>query len=321
MREITVTKNDSGQRLTKFLAKAFPLFPQGLMFKHIRKKNIKVNSKRTEHNYILNEGDIITLYVNADLLKEADEDTAYLSVKGDISVVYEDQNIILINKPAGLLVHSDQNEETQTLLAKMQRYLFDKGEYNPADELSFAPALCNRIDRNTSGIVIGAKNAEALRIMNNVIKERTLTKRYLCAVHGRLYKKSGRLQNYLRKNNSENKVYIEKSKTSDNVTAITSYKVLAENDSLSLVEAEILTGRTHQIRAQFANLGHPLLGDTKYGTNKQNSPYGYKYQALVSYYLRYDDISESLSYLKGKEFLIDTKEIPFLKLFNYSFDK
>lgn len=321
MREIIVTKNDSGQRLTKFLVKAFPLFPQGLMFKHIRKKNIKVNSKRCEHNYILNEGDIISLYVNDDLLKEAKEDCAYLSVKGDIAVVYEDENIILMNKPAGLLVHSDENEEIQTLLSKMQRYLFDKGEYNPSDELSFAPALCNRIDRNTSGIVIGAKNAEALRIMNNVIKERTLTKRYLCAVFGHLEKKNGKLQNYLRKNNSENKVYVDKTKTADNLTAITSYKVLAENDSLSLIEAEILTGRTHQIRAQFSHIGHPLLGDTKYGTNKQSSAFGYKHQALVSYYLRFDKVPDSLSYLSGKEFFINTNDIPFVKLFNYSFDK
>lgn len=321
MREITVTTNDSGQRLTKFLCKAFPLFPQGLMFKYIRKKSIKVNGKRTEHNYILAEGDIISLYVNDDLLLAADEDKAYLSVSGNIDVVFEDENILLINKPAGLLVHSDDSECIDTLVAKMQRYLYDRGEYQPENENSFAPALCNRIDRNTSGIVIAAKNAEALRIMNKIIKERTLTKRYLCAVHGSLKQINGTLKNYLRKNSSENKVYIEKSKTADNVTAITSYRVLCESNGLSLVEAEILTGRTHQIRAQFANIGHPLLGDTKYGLNKANTPYGFKHQALTSYYLRFDKADGALSYLTGKEFSIDKAEIPFLKFFNYNFER
>lgn len=321
MRQVTVTKNDSGQRLTKFLCKMFPLFPQSLMFKYIRKKSIKVNGKKCEHNYILLDGDVITLFVNDNLLQQADEDKAYLSVNGNISIVFEDENILLINKPSGLLVHSDDNECIDTLVAKMQRYLYDKGEYIPENEHSFAPALCNRIDRNTSGLVIAAKNAEALRIMNGIIKERTLTKRYLCAVHGTFQKESGILKNYLRKNNSENKVYIEKNKNADNVTAITRYRVLCQKDGLSLVEAEILTGRTHQIRAQFAHIGHPLLGDTKYGFNKNNVPYGYKHQALASYYLRFDKTDGLLSYLTGKEFYIDKEELPFVKLFNYNFER
>ena len=315
MKTITANKNDSGQRLDKFLLKAFPLLPESLMYKAIRTKDIKVNKKRTEPSYILCEGDELYIYIHDKFLAVPDEKTAYLSVSSDIDVVYEDENIILVNKPSGLVVHADDEGSVDTLIARIQAYLYKNGEYDPKSEASFSPALCNRIDRNTSGIVIAAKNAESLRIMNEKVRERKIDKRYILAVHGKPEHSLGTLKNYLRKDSGENKVYIEKAKNPKNVTAITKYRVLDEVGGLSLIEAEIVTGRTHQIRAQFAHIGHPLLGDTKYGTMKQNAAYGYKHQALVSYKLTFlpDDNAGILAYLSGRTFKIN--DIPFLSLF------
>ena len=318
MKELTIGKNDAGQRLDKFLKKAFPLLPDSLLYKTIRTKDIKVNGKRTDAAYKLCEGDKLYIYIHDKFLTVPDEEHAYLSVTDDISVVYEDENILLVNKPAGLVVHADENASPDTLIARIQAYLYKKGEYDPQTENSFAPALCNRIDRNTAGIVIAAKNAAALREMNEKIRDRRIDKRYLLAVHGKMTQKSGTLKNYLRKDANENKVYIEKQKTPQNVTAITRYRVLAESGNYTLLEAEILTGRTHQIRAQFAHIGHPLLGDTKYGTAKQNRETGYRYQTLFAYKLTFpaDEKAETLSYLNGKTFRIT--DVPFLELFDLS---
>lgn len=318
MLELTVTANDSGQRLDKFMKKAFPLLPDSLLYKAIRTKDIKVNGKRTDAAYKLCEGDNLYIYIHDKFLTVPNEDTAYLYASDDIKVVYEDENILLVNKPAGLVVHSDDKGSTDTLISRIQAYLYNKKEYNPKMEHSFSPALCNRIDRNTSGIVIAAKNAEALRIMNRKVHDRAIEKKYLLAVHGHLNAKSGTLKNYLRKVSDENRVYVDKEKTKDNLTAITKYRVISEAGDLSLVEAEIVTGRTHQIRAQFAHIGHPLLGDTKYGTAKINAKYSAKYQALTAYKLTFtDDKSDDLlSYLIGKSYKID--KVDFLDIFGLS---
>lgn len=318
MKELTVKANDAGQRLDKFLKKAFPLLPDSLLYKAIRTKDIKINGKRTEASYQLCKGDSLYIYIHDKFLTVPDEKTAYLSVSDSIDVVYEDENILLVNKPAGLVVHADKNASPDTLIARIQAYLYHKNEYRPQEEASFVPALCNRIDRNTAGIVIAAKNAAALREMNEKIRNRVIDKRYLLAVHGKLSDKEGTLKNYLRKDEKENKVYVEKAKTPQNVTAITRYRVLDETAEYSLVEAEILTGRTHQIRAQFAHIGHPLLGDTKYGTAKLNRTVHTRYQALVAYKLSFpfDENAETLAYLNGKTFCL--KELPFASLFDLS---
>ncbi len=318
MKELVIEKNDAGGRLDKFLKKAFPLLPDSLIYKAIRQKDIKVNGNRTDGGYKLCKGDVLYLYIHDKFLTVPDEEHAYLSVSDDICVVYEDENILLVNKPAGLVVHADNRGDPDTLIARIQAYLYKRGEYRPEEELAFAPALCNRIDRNTAGLVIAAKNAETLRIMNEKIRDRRIQKQYLLAVHGRLSITSGTLKNYLRKDAKENKVFVEKEKTPRNVSAVTKYRVIAESGPYSLVEAEILTGRTHQIRAQFAHMGHPLLGDTKYGTAKQNAGTGYRYQALVSYKLSFpeDDRAEILTYLNGRSFSVT--DIPFLSMFDIS---
>lgn len=307
MRTIQINKNDAEQRLDKFLTKRFKTMPKALMYKYIRTKYIKVNGKRCEISTRLHEGDIITLYIKDEFFNEPQYDTYdFLKAPAKLDIVYEDENIMLLNKPTGLLCHPDENYHFDSLLARLQHYLYDKNEYNPKDENSFAPALANRIDRNTGGIVIAAKNAEALRILNQKIKDRELKKYYLCVVHGTLSKKEAVMTDYLEKNESRNRVYITSKPTPNSKTIKTKYKVLKEFNNMSLVEIELLTGRTHQIRAHMAYIGHPLVGDGKYGTNKQNKGLPLKWQALCSYKLEFAYKTEAgiLEYLNGKSFEI-----------------
>ncbi len=321
MREITVGKNDAGQRLDKFLTKALDL-PVGLLYKSIRTKKIKVNRKRAENNTVLAEGDTIQCFLAEEFFAKLDDDaTDKLSldkITPHLDIVFEDENIILINKRPGISVHEDEDSKINTLIVHVQAYLYQKGEYDPSSEQSFAPSLCNRIDRNTGGIVIAAKNAEALRIMNEKIRLREIDKLYLAAVRGIPERREGTLRGYLIKDEKENKVRVyEKNAPKGAKSIITKYRVIATNGSDALVEVELLTGRTHQIRAHMAYIGHPLIGDGKYGINREDRVRGYKYQALYSYKLRFSFKSESgiLSYLNGMEFSIPKKDIYFTSEF------
>ena len=304
MRRITVGRNSAGQRLDRFLQKSFPSLTQGKIRSLLRKKDIKINGKRTDADHRLTEGEEVTVYAPDELLGQKPAPTHEVKAP-DIRVLYEDENILLADKQPGLLVHEDSDGVGETLIAGIQRYLIDKGEYRPEDEMCFAPALCNRIDRNTGGIVIAAKNAESLRILNQKIRDRELTKLYLCAVNGVPEKRSGILTAYLYKNESENRVIISERKTPENRTIVTKYRVLAVNsEGDSLLEVDLITGRTHQIRAHMAYIGHPLLGDGKYGINRVNKEKGYKYQALYSYKLKFSFTTDAgcLAYLDGREF-------------------
>ncbi|MCH5170767.1 MAG: RluA family pseudouridine synthase [Oscillospiraceae bacterium] len=306
MKSFTINKNDAGQRLDKFITKSVPLLPKTLIYKYIRIKRIKINGKRAEISTKLQEGDIIDMYINDEFFEVAPEKYDFLKASKNINVVYEDENIILCDKKAGILCHPDDKEFTDTLINRIKRYLYEKGEFNPDEESSFVPALVNRIDRNTGGIVIAAKNAESLRILNQKMKDRELHKFYLCIVHGTPKLKSGLLEGYLSKDEDKNIVKISKNRLTDSKEIRTKYSVLESKNGLSLIEVELLTGRTHQIRAHFASIGHPLLGDGKYGTNAQNKKYGYKKQCLYSYKLVFDFTSDarSLEYLNGKEFAV-----------------
>lgn len=307
MKEFTINKNDSGQRLDKYIGKAFPLIPKSLMYKYIRNKRIKVNSKRADISYKLSEGDVVTLYINDEFFEPVVPKYDFLGAGKNISIVYEDENILLLNKPAGLLSHPDEGEYVDTAITRIKRYLYEKGEYSPDDEMSFSPALVNRIDRNTSGIIIAAKNADSLRILNEKLKNRELHKLYLCVVIGKLEKERGILNDSLQKNEAQNRVYVKKGSGSSEKDIFTKYRVLGFKNGLSLVEVELLTGRTHQIRAHFAFYGHPLLGDGKYGTNKENKRFGgYKKQFLCSYKLIFDFSTDAgiLNYLNKKEFTV-----------------
>lgn len=318
MRIIEIKKNDAGQRLDKFLSKCVKGLPTSLMYKYIRTKKIKVNRARTEQKYILQEGDTVQLFIKDEFFDSPEKDmSALATITPKLTVVYEDENIILCNKRAGVLVHEDDEGKDNTLIMHIKAYLYQKGEYDPDSEQSFAPALCNRIDRNTSGIVIGAKNAEALRIMNEKIKNDEISKFYYCAVHGRMPKRADTLTGYLVKDGDKNQVQIFDKQVKGSKNIITKYKVIAEKGDTSLLEVELVTGRTHQIRAHMSYIGHPLLGDGKYGVNKNDRARGYKHQALCSYRLRFDfaDASGALGYLKGKEVKLPPEEVWFLKDF------
>ena len=303
-----IGKNDAGMRMDKLIQKLMPTLPKSLMYKYIRMKKIKLNGKRTDISFKPQVGDVIEAYIPDEFGAKVEPKYDFLSASDKIDVVYEDENIILVNKKQGILVHPDKNEYRDTLISRICHYLYKKGEYNPAEENSFSPALANRIDRNTGGIVIAAKNAAALKILCDKIKTRELDKRYLAIVHGYLKKKEGLLEGFLFKDESKNQVFLENKKTDSNKTVKTKYKVLAEKGNLSLVEVELITGRTHQIRAHFASIGHPLLGDGKYGKLKEDKKLGFSKQALYSYKLTFKFTEDAgiLNYLNNKTFSVDS---------------
>lgn len=307
MKELTVGKNDAGQRLDRFVGKAVPLLPESLLQKYIRLKRIKLNGKGSKRDTRLNEGDVLSLYINDEFFEKPTERNSYLKVGAPrLDIVYEDENILLADKKPGVLCHSAGEWDYNTLIANIQAYAYQKGEWRPREENAFAPALCNRIDRNTGGIVIAAKNAEALRIINEKIKEREIEKYYLCVVRGRPKPAEGQLRGYIFKDAAKNRVYVRRKPEPGAKEALTYYRTLASQGGLSLVECRLGTGRTHQIRAQMAAAGTPLLGDGKYGSDRENKKLGEDGQLLCSYRLEFAFRTDAgaLNYLNGRSFSV-----------------
>lgn len=307
MKTFTIQKNDANQRLDKYLTKSLPGLPQSLLYKYIRKKRIKVNGKRAEIATRLEEGDVIDLYINDEFLIQPEKRYDFMGASPRLDIVYEDENLLLLDKKAGLLCHPDDHEYVDTLITRVKRYLYEKGEFDPASEQSFTPALVNRIDRNTGGIVIAAKNAATLRVLNAKMKDRELHKYYLCILIGALEEPEGTLEGYLFKDEKKNRVYVRRLPCPGAKTIRTRYRALGYHNGLTLAEVDLLTGRTHQIRAHFASIGHPLLDDGKYGVNTQNKKFGgYKKQCLYSYKLQFDfqTDAEHLAYLDGQTFTV-----------------
>jgi len=305
VKELTIGKNDASQRLDRFLSKRFPALPASLMQKWIRLGRVKLNGKKCARDVRLSEGDVLRLYISDEYLETPSEQEAWRRVtKPDLRIVYEDENILLLDKPAGLLCHSDDKETVNTLLSRMQAYLYATGAWHADEEGAFAPALCNRIDRNTRGIVIAAKTAEALRIMNEKIRDREIEKYYRCLVKGTPKPPVGALEGYLLRDEKEKRVRVYSSPRPGARFAKTAYTTLERRGAQTLVECRLITGRTHQIRAQFAAAGHPLAGDGKYGVLGAGERAG---QELCSYKLKFAWKTDAgaLEYLNGREFIID----------------
>lgn len=312
MKEFIIGRNDAGQRLDRFVSKAAPLIPESLLQKTLRKKDIKINGRPAKGEARLAEGDTVRVYLPDEFFEAPREENAWRKITAPrLDIVYEDENILLVDKKPGVLCHSAGEWSWNTLIANIQAYLRAKGEWDPARENSFAPALCNRIDRNTGGIVIAAKDAETLRVINEKIRDRELDKRYLCITAGRPKKPEGRVECFLLKDEKKKQMSVYHKPIPGGKTAITDYKVLETRGELSLVEIGLETGRTHQIRATMADLDCPLLGDGKYGRGDVNRRYGETRQALYAYKLTFDLPTDAghLNYLRGQSFTVEN--VPF----------
>lgn len=293
MRELQIKPNDSDQRVDKFLLKSLPSLPKSLMYKYIRNKKIKVNKKRCEISQRLCVGDVLQLYI-AEEFFDTNKDMSFLKANPSIDVIYEDEHILLVDKPIGLLAHSDHEDDTDTLIHRIKHYLYLKEEYDPQQEQSFSPALCHRIDRNTQGLVIAAKDAASLRLINEKIKEHKLDKTYLCIVEGHMPKQHDTIVLYHAKDEVRNQARLSNVCKEGYKQIQTSYSVLRKGHAHDLLEIDLHSGKSHQIRATMAYLGHPLVSDIKYGAKKTNLPY----QALCAYQVRFHFAKdELLSYL------------------------
>lgn len=316
MREFTIGKNDAGQRLDRFVAKNLPLLPAALLQKYIRLKRIKLNGRGSKRDARLENGDVLQLYINDEFFDKPSEENMFLTLfSPQLDIVYEDENLLLVNKRPGLVVHADETEKVNTLINHIQAYLYQKREWNPKWENAFAPALCNRIDRNTGGIVIAAKNAETLRILNEKIRDHEVEKSYLCITVGRPKPTEGRIEGFLLKDEAKKQVFFYHKPVPGGKTAVTLYRTLETRGPLSLVECHLLTGRTHQIRVSMAEIGCPLLGDGKYGNGATNRQYHETRQALYSYKLAFPFPTDAgaLEYLRGREFTV--RDVPFRSVY------
>lgn len=305
MKEFIISKKDEDKRLDKWLIAELPLLTMGLREKYIRLKRIKVNGKGAQRDTRLKAGDVLNLYINDEYFEKPKKVDPFLSkIKPRLDILYEDENILLVDKRPGLMVHPDGAEKVNTLIAHVQAYLYQKGEYDSMDREAFAPALCNRIDRFTGGIVIVAKTEAAMRVINQKIRDREIEKHYLCIIHGRIRPANGKLHSYISKGESKHKVTVLKNPAPGAQEALTGYQTLAVKDNLSLMACELFTGRTHQIRAQFAFAGHPLLGDNQYGNVRMNERYDRNFQALYAYRLVFSFSTDAgdMNYLNGKCF-------------------
>ena len=312
MREFTVTAEYEDRRLDRWLRAELPALPMGQMQKFLRLKRIKLNGKGAQGDTRLHRGDTLQLYIEDEFFAKPKKIDPFLSkLKPKLDIVYEDAHILIVDKRPGLVAHPDAEEKVHTLLTYAQAYLYQKGEYDSQDERAFAPALCNRIDRFTGGIVLIAKTEEAMRVLNEKIRAREIGKYYLCVIEGRMRPANGTLTGYILKNTK--RVTVLKKNAPGAQQAITRYRTMETRDKLSLVECELLTGRTHQIRAQFADTGHPLLGDTQYGSPALNEKYGRKGQALYAYRISFDFTTDAgvLNGLKGKSWHV--KRVPFVR--------
>ena len=306
MKEININQNDSNQRFDKFLFKYFNTAPKSFIYKMLRKKRIKLNGSKAEGGEILRDGDTITMYLSDETISSFMEEKSVPKAERHFGIVYEDDNVIISEKPAGLLTHPQNNTDRDTLIDQILYYLYQKGQYNPSKESTFTPALCNRLDRNTGGIVLAGKNLMALQELNNAIASRKIQKFYITMVCGRLEEEK-EFFGYHLKDDKTNQVKVLKKYVPGSSKIFTKVRPLVSNDKYTLLEVELITGKSHQIRAHLRAMGHPVVGDRKYGDEKVNKTmrdkFGLNNQFLYAYKVVFNQNEGGLSYLYKKEFI------------------
>lgn len=308
MRSIIIDRTLAEKRIDKVLRQVFPTAPASAIYKAFRKRDIKVNGVRVKEDWIVNEGDRIEVYIVDSILEALPKENASLN-KG-YTIIFEDSNLLIVDKDQGIPVHPDREQGSDTLIDRVRLYLQEKGDFSPSSNDSFPPSLCHRLDRNTGGLVIIAKNEPSLKIMMELIKEKDIQKFYQCYAKGKMPKKSEELRAFLSKDENKSKVFINDRKEKASLEIITRYRVLDyhEEKDISRLEVELVTGRTHQIRAHLAHIGHPIIGDGKYGTNAINRPLGAKQQMLWAYKLHFNfSNGDRLNYLKGRTFSVEPR--------------
>ena len=303
MKEIRITKNEENQRLDKFLLKYMNKASKGFLYKMLRKKRIKYNGGRAEGSELLKAGDTLQLYLAEETISSFMEEKTVAEAKRHFAIVYEDDDILVVSKPAGLLTHPEKSSDKDTLIDQILYYLYQKGQYLPEADSSFTPALCNRLDRNTSGIVIAGKTLKGVQAVNETIRSHKLDKYYLTLVAGEI-REAGEITAYLTKDEEKNQVRISKREGSGKKT-MTKYRPLACAKGYTLLEIHLITGKTHQIRAHMQSIGHPVVGDRKYGSEHSNQKFREEY-ALSNQFLHairgeWKEKEGPLGYLYGKE--------------------
>ena len=320
MREILITNNEKGQRVDKFLMKYMALAPKSFIYKMLRKKNIKLNNKKAEGNEILNNNDVIKLFLADETIDKFIENKTIKKASRDFEIVYEDENIILANKPQRLIVHPDKEHKTNTLNDQLIYYLSEKGDYNPNNSMGFIPSICNRLDLNTSGIVTMGKNLPAVQELNRGFKEKLIDKYYITIVKGNVTK-AGVVEGYHSKS-SDNIAKLSNNSDEGNFIR-TLYKPLAYNGEYTLLEIKLETGKSHQIRICMKSIGHPIIGDRKYGDTSVNKYFYDTFkldnQFLHSYKLIMKFDSGCLKYLNNKVFKAKPS-VKFDKIINNLFE-
>ena len=311
MKQIKIDLNEDEQRIDRFLKKYFANASKSFIYKMLRKKRIKLNGKRSNPEDMIYEGDEIQLYLSDETIEKFITPEKEIKKSNNLDIIYEDKNIAMINKPKGILSHSSSSEDEINIADEFVSYLYNNGEYVPQVGSTFAPSICNRLDRNTSGIIIGAKNYNALKAVNYSLKNRTISKYYECIVKGDV-KSDQKLEGFLVKNQDNNKVSISKDELEDSKAIETEIKVLKRNGEYSLLEINLITGRTHQIRAHLSSIGNPIIGDTKYGDPKTNEffkkRYKLKSQYLHAYKVVFNKVGSELEYLNDKQFISEVSE-------------